>query len=450
MDILVNVLVTAALIIIGVLLFELIIFFHEGGHFVSAKLSGVKVNEFALGMGPKIFSFTKGETRYSLRLFPIGGFCAMEGEDEDSDNPRAFNNAKLYKRLVIIIAGAVMNIILGLVFMALLLIPGDYFSNSTIEAFPPKSYSANSGLEVGDEIVSIGGYYINNSFDLSYSFAKLKVQNVSGDSLQIYKQDCSNALADEYYRMFPESKPDEQRQLYFTLTESCNKIYSAKSSDEADKALLEGYEALFSYFPNEEYVIRDIEVKETRPRFRTDIVVRRNGEVITLKDVDFMTYTTDDDSTPMMAIDFYTGANEKNFFSVIGETFSRTGSVVRMVFDTLVGLVSGQFGFGDVSGPIGAASATVQVAQQGLESSFGDAVLNILYVMMIITINLGIVNMLPFPALDGGRFLFLIIEGIFKKPIPRKVESIINAVGLGILLVFMLIISIKDVWKLFV
>ena len=109
-----SVLTTAALIIIGVLLFELIIFFHEGGHFLAAKKSGVKVNEFALGMGPKLFSFTKGETTYSLRAFPIGGFCSMEGEDEESDNPRAFNNAKIWKRMIIIVAGAFMNILLGL------------------------------------------------------------------------------------------------------------------------------------------------------------------------------------------------------------------------------------------------------------------------------------------------------------------------------------------------
>ena len=106
---------TVLLIIIGVLIFELLIFSHEFGHFITAKLSGVRVNEFALGMGPKLFSFTKGETVYSLRLLPIGGYCAMEGEDEESDCPDAFSKAKVYKRMIIVIAGAVMNIILGLI-----------------------------------------------------------------------------------------------------------------------------------------------------------------------------------------------------------------------------------------------------------------------------------------------------------------------------------------------
>ena len=112
-----QILITIALIVIGVLLFELLIFAHEFGHFITAKKSGVQVNEFALGMGPKLISFQKGETRYSLRLFPIGGFCAMEGEDANSDNPRAFTNAKVWKRMIIIVAGAFMNFVVGLLLM---------------------------------------------------------------------------------------------------------------------------------------------------------------------------------------------------------------------------------------------------------------------------------------------------------------------------------------------
>ena len=155
-----EILTTIALIIIGVLLFELIIFFHEGGHFITAKKSGVKVNEFALGMGPKLFSFTKGETTYSLRLFPIGGYCAMEGEDEESDNPRAFTNAKVWKRMIIIVAGAFMNIVLGLLMMFVLVVQSPAFSSTTVSGFSENSFSANSGLKVGDTIVKLNNYSI--------------------------------------------------------------------------------------------------------------------------------------------------------------------------------------------------------------------------------------------------------------------------------------------------
>ena len=130
-----QILVTIALVVIAVLLFELIIGLHEFGHFITAKLSGIKVNEFALGMGPKLFSFKKGETQYSLRLFPIGGYCAMEGEDEDSPEPRSFNNAKVWKRMIVIIAGAVMNIILGIIFSFIMVIPQEAYSSTTVEQF---------------------------------------------------------------------------------------------------------------------------------------------------------------------------------------------------------------------------------------------------------------------------------------------------------------------------
>ncbi len=140
-----QILIIIALVIIGILLFELIIFSHEFGHFITAKKSGVKVNEFSLGMGPKIFGFTKGETDYSLRLLPIGGYCAMEGEDEDSADPRAFNNAKVWKRMIIIIAGAVMNIILGFIMMFAYTVQADSYASTTIGGFNPNSVSANCG-----------------------------------------------------------------------------------------------------------------------------------------------------------------------------------------------------------------------------------------------------------------------------------------------------------------
>ena len=151
-----------------------------------------------------------------------------------------------------------------------------------------------------------------------------------------------------------------------------------------------------------------------------------------------------------MAIDFYLDAKDNNFGNLIVETGSQTVSVVRMVYDSLYGMVTGQYSINDLSGPVGIATVAVEVAQTGLENSgFGEAVNNIIYIMMVITVNLGIVNMLPFPALDGGRFVFLLIEAIFRKPIPRKVEAIVNGVGLALLLILIALITFKDVFKLF-
>ncbi len=441
------------LVIIGVLLFELIIFFHEGGHFICAKLSGVKDNEFALGMGPKLISFKKGETTYSLRLFPIGGFCAMEGEDEDSENPRAFNNAKLWKRLIIVVAGAVMNIVLGLILMAIIISPLQAFATSEIHSFSPKAYSANCGLEAGDKILKINGYDIFNETDLTYAVAKLKVQDVDGKSLEIYKEDASNGIVNYYnvlYNLdsYKELSDSDKESMEDTCYEYIEKVNSSLSKEEADKNYKDCCAVMSAFFAEATPDVPKIAEKDTRKRFRADILVKRGDETLELKNIDFYTYTTAEDDTPKHAIDFWTVGKEKNFFTFIGETGSRTVSVVRMVGDSLIGLVTGEFGFSDVSGPVGAASVTVQVAQEGLKSGFGDAVMNIVYVMMLISVNLGVVNMLPFPALDGGRFLMLLIEGIFKKPVPRKTEAIINAIGLAILLGFTLIITFKDVFQL--
>lgn len=439
----------AALIIIGIILFELIIFVHEGGHFLSAKKSGVKVNEFALGMGPKIFSFTKGETTYSLRLFPIGGYCAMEGEDEDSPNPRAFNNAKIWKRMIIVIAGAVMNIILGILFMFVIVVQQDTFSSTTIDSFPETSFSANTGLHAGDTIKKVNGYDIFNFRDLTFSIATTPLNTVDGSQVTIYKEDCANALARVYVDLFKSDLDDSTKKFLNTaLSNGILQVNAATTKKDADIALAKYTGELNGIVGNEKYDIPEITVKETRQRYQADVVVERNGKLVTLENVDFYTYKSEDSDKPSVAIDFYLKPIEKNIISVVSQTFEQTVSIVRMIWGSLAGLVQGKFGWNDMSGPVGITSAISQVASQGLKDSFGAAVNNIVYMMMIISVNLGIVNMLPFPALDGGRFVFLIIEAIRKKPVPRKYESYINGAGMVILLLFMVIISVKDVLKL--
>ena len=234
-----QILVTIALVVIAVLLFELIIGLHEFGHFITAKLSGIKVNEFALGMGPKLFSFKKGETQYSIRLFPIGGFCAMEGEDEDSPEPRSFNNAKVWKRMIVIIAGAVMNIILGIIFSFIMVIPQEAYSSTTVEQFDPRSYSANCGLQIGDKIVKVNGYDIYNSKDLSFSFAGVNCENVDGKSVSVYKQDCANAICTEYSKIATDKKPDDDTllKLYNITSDGCTAVNNSADKTEAKKVM---------------------------------------------------------------------------------------------------------------------------------------------------------------------------------------------------------------------
>lgn len=449
----VGVLTAIALVIIAVLLFELLILFHEGGHFLTAKKSGVQVNEFALGMGPKIFGFKKGETQYSLRLFPIGGYCAMEGEDEASDNPRAFTNAKTWKRMIIIVAGAFMNIVLGLLMMFVLVIQMPVFSSTTISDFSANSYSANCGLEEGDKILKFNNYDIITFQDLSFAVATMKPKEVNGHSVEIYKQDCANELYNSFASIVTDEKADYKEKTvnkaYNILLEGCSKVNHSDSKSQAKQTMKNYYAKIQSVFGIDDYKFPKIKEKDTRQRFRTDVTVERDNQVITLNDVDLFTYMNTESDEVSVSIDFYVDGIEKNFLTVLEQTGLQTVSVVRMVWASLAGLVTGQFGITDVSGPVGAATAITKVASAGLENSFLSAFNNILYMMMLISINLGIFNMLPFPALDGGRFLFLLIEAIFRKPIPRKAEAVINSIGLGILLVFIFLITIKDVWQLF-
>ncbi len=447
--------ITLALIIIGILFFELIIFSHELGHFITAKLSGVKVNEFALGMGPKLFGFKKGETQYSFRLLPIGGYCAMEGEDEDSDEPRAFNNAKIWKRMIIIIAGAVMNILLGFILMFAYTVQIDTYSSTTISQFSHNSSSATSGLKTGDQIIDVNGYSVWNSSDLQFSIATLPCEKVDGKTLEIYKQDCTNAAQDVYVKLTTENEMTDEKykELYKIFYDGCTEIQLSDSKESAKKILDETCTAMYEYFGVEKFTLPEITEKDERFRYTGDVTVIRDSKKVKLEDVQFFTYYASEEAKTAdeksVAIDFYVEPIDKNVGTVLQQTFSNTCSMAKTVWTSLVWLVQGRFSFADMSGPVGIATAVTQVASQGLLSGFGDAVNNILYVMILITVNLGIVNMLPFPALDGGRFVFLLIEGIFRKPVPRKVEQIVNGAGMVLLLLFMLVISLKDVWQLF-
>ena len=449
----ITVLTTIALILIAVALFELIIFFHEGGHFITAKKSGIKVNEFALGMGPKLFGFTKGETTYSFRLFPIGGYCAMEGEDEDSENPRAFNNAKIWKRMIVIIAGAVMNILFGLVLMMITLLPQEQFTSTTVAEFSPGSFTAVTGLQAGDKIVKINDYAVNTSTDFSFALYTLPVSEVDGSELSIYKEDCAFDLYVRATELVDENTTEEQNAaLVESLQTAQTEIAKADSKDSAYKVFGEYYNSLADILGKEHAdEIPEIEERETRQRYRTDMTVIRDGEKVDLQDVDLLTLKKSaDDDTPQLQIDFFIEPIEKNVGTLLQQTFASTVSVVRMVWGSLIGLIKGQFSLNDMSGPVGIASAITEVAGESLRTSgFGSAVNSIVYIMMVITINLGVVNMLPFPALDGGRFLMLLIEWIFRKPVPRRVESAINTIGLVLLLGLSAVIAVKDVWKLF-
>ncbi len=340
-------------IIIAILFFGFIIFIHELGHFTFAKLFKVKVNEFALGMGPTIFKKQGKETKYALRLFPIGGFVSMEGEDEDSDDERAFNNKPCRQRIIIVAAGAFMNILLGAVIVFVLLSGNDLIATNRVAAFRDDAVTSSYGLKEGDVIKKINNHSINDYMDLSFQ------------------------------------------------------------------------------------LMRDKDGK-------MDITVKREGETVKLNDVQFEMRKLED-GTESMYFDFYVVGVKSTFLNKVKYSLCQTGSIVKMVYFSLVDMVTGQYGFNDLAGPIGTVS---YVADAAADASATKDYSSVYLMMALITINVGAFNILPLPALDGGRLFFMLIELIRRKPVNRKYESLIHAAGLVLLLIFMAVVSTGDIIKL--
>ncbi len=341
-------------ILVAILFFVLIIAIHELGHFLCAKLFHVKVNEFSLGMGPAILKKKKNDTQYSIRCLPIGGYVSMEGEDETSEDENAFCNKKAYQKFIIVAAGAIMNLILGFIFVLILTCMDDLIGTTQIHSFYDNATSASYGLQEGDIIKKINGTRIFSSRDISYSMIR--------DEDGIY-----------------------------------------------------------------------------------DFTVERDGEEIELTDVHFETETDEDGQTTII-YDFVLVGVEKTPMNVITTSFKDTVSIARLIWLTLFDLVTGHYGINDLSGPVGTVSIIAEVTSEA--ASAGTGFDTIVYIMALISINVGVFNLLPIPALDGGRLFFILIEGIRGKPIPAKYEGAIHAVGLALLMILMLVITFNDIKNL--
>ena len=339
-------------ILVAILFFGLLIFFHELGHFTFAKLFKVKVNEFAMGMGPTLFKFKKGETKYALRLFPIGGFVSMEGEDEESESDRAFCNKPAWQRFIIIAAGGFVNLVMGTVIVAIMLSQVNLIGLPQVHSFEENSVSSQY-LQAGDKIEKINGKRVYSEYDLSFLMARDK-------------------------------------------------------------------DGIF------------------------DFVVERDGEKVNLDGVPFQTIKNDD-GTITIIYDFIIKGVEPTFLSVAKNAVLETVSIGRIVWLSLLDLVTGQYGLSDLSGPIGTVSYIADAAQIATQQTDYTYLFNL---MAMIAINIGLFNLLPLPALDGGRLFFLAIEFIFRKPVPSKYEGWVHAVGMVLLLLLMVVISFSDILRL--
>jgi regulator of sigma E protease len=349
-------------VLFAILLFSFLIFVHELGHFLAAKLSGVQVNEFSMFMGPAIFKKQVGETLYSLRCIPIGGFCAMEGEDQDTDNPRSFQKAAWWKRLIILLAGAAMNFVAGLLLFLVVYAPVDTFAVPVIDYFEQGCLlQGEDGLQTGDRILEVDG---NRVF-------------VSSD---------------------------------FSLILSLN------------------------------------------PGDIHDLTVERGGQSVFLDDFNMVKAEfPDPEGGSSIRYGFNFSVEEATFASKLRYVWDMAMSNVQMVKLSIQMLLSGQAGIDDLGGPVMIVDQMAQVAEDSKTSL--DALLNMIYFGAFLAINLAVMNLLPIPALDGGRAVCLLItaavEGITGRKINPKYEGYLHGAGMILLLALMAFVMFKDIFVIF-
>lgn len=332
-------------VLLAIFIFGILILIHEAGHFLFARLFRVTVHEFAIGMGPKVLSYTskKSGIAYSLRFLPFGGFVSMAGEDEESEDPNAFNKKPVWQRFIITAAGAVVNLVAGILVMSILVATSKALPSTTIHSFAENSTSIQY-LQPMDQITAVDGTRVYTFNDLLYEIMRKGVEPI-------------------------------------------------------------------------------------------DITVKRGGTEITVADVVFPTIT--DSGVVFGNVDFIPYAEEKSPVNVLKHACVRSASTIKMIWESLYDLVSGRYGMEAVSGPVGVTQAMTEAASTGIA--------NMVYLAVVISMNLGIMNLLPLPALDGGRLVFLLVEGIRRKPVSPRIEGYIHFAGLAILMLFMVLVTFKDI-----
>lgn len=377
---------------VTVLIFLVLISLHEFGHFAAAKLSGVGVYEFSIGMGPAIFKKTKGATLYSVRILPIGGYCKLEGEDEESGSESAFTNQKLWKRFVVIAAGAVLNLILGFAIFFGLVATNDSIVTTTVQTLEERAYIADSGIRAGDKIVAVNGKKVRFYNDIAYYLDG----EASGKEISVTV------------------KRDGERLDFSFLLSLEREKYVYDENGVSVVTQINGKE-------KQSYVTFDAEMKE--------------------RYADYAGKTMENERYIVGFVPEREQVDLKNTFS---EAYCYTGFVVRLVFGAIGDLFSGDAGIEDFSGPVGVATAVDTAVH-----TKGYGVENVLNLVAMLTINLGVFNLLPLPALDGGRLFFLLIELIAGKPVPPEKEGLVHAAGMMLLLMFAALVMFFDIKKLF-
>lgn len=411
-----------------IFLLGFLILIHEAGHFLIAKLFKVKVEEFAIGFGPKIFTKQGKETKYELRLIPLGGFVRMEGEEQRSESERSFNNASIPKRMGIVAAGAIVNIVFGiLVYFIIISATGN--NVSTIVDSTNEGYVASEvNIQSGDEIKEINGKKIRLKSDIDQI-----LQESNGEELTLLI-DRNNE--EKEIKLKPTEKQTKSTGIYVSQAqtgEKATQVIQIEKGSNAEKDGLKANDIIKKI--NGVDVTGDVQklvsqIQNTTTE-KANVEIDRDGEIISLD----LTI----DTVPV----YYLGINfkmaENNFANNVYYAFFETGNFLGSIFENIKMLFTGKVGIDQMTGPIGISNMVSQT------TGFVD----FMYLLALVSISLGITNLLPIPALDGGKLLILIIEAVRRKPMKEEIEIGIQLAGFFILISLTIFISYKDILRIF-
>lgn len=426
-------------IIIAILVFSVIVIFHELGHFLLAKKNGIAVTEFSLGMGPRLWSVQRGETRYSLKLFPIGGSCMMVGEDDDDASEGSFNKASVWARISVVAAGPVFNFILAFLF-AMIITSVVGYDPAEILWVEENSPAAEAGLQEGDIITEFQGKHISigRDYELYTTLHGVKDEDIT----LIYERD------GEKHEISFEANSTEKYMLGYSYAPGDNgeaEIVSV-SIDGAvmDSGVLAGdvIRGINGTQINTSDELQTYMEEHPLDGSQVTLDIERNGKVQTIA------------VTPQMTKQVDTGficnvyREKTDFIGILKYSAVEVRYWISSTIESLVMLIKGQFTVQDLSGPVGIIDVIGDSYEEAKTEGTLMVVMQMLYWAILLSANLGVMNLLPIPALDGGRLVFLVIEAITRRRVNPNVEGMIHFAGFVLLMMLMVFVMFNDVMRL--
>lgn len=424
-------------ILVAIIIFSVIVVFHELGHFLLSKKNGIEVTEFSLGMGPRLLSTVKGNTRYSLKLFPIGGSCMMVGEDGEEDGPGSFGHASVWGRISVVAAGPIFNFILAFVF-ALVITSVMGYDPPKVLSVEENSPAEEAGLQVGDIITSFQGKPISIGRDISlyeslYGMQQDQIKmTVKRDGKKIDLN--FKAASEKKYMLGFSYVPDGEPEITEVFVDGAMMKAGVLAGDvitAVDGTKVSTGEELQTYLG--EHPLGENAVT---------ITVSRDG-----KEKEFTVQPTV--RTQVSTGFVYNLYREKtNFFGVLKYSAVEVRYWISSTIDSLGLLIKGTFRVNDLSGPVGIVDAIGSSVEEAKSEGTVVMWMQMFYWAILLSANLGVMNLLPLPALDGGRLVFLLIEAVTKKKVNPNIEGMIHFAGFVLLMALMVFVFMNDIKRL--